>query len=248
MSDLIKESLNKVKQTLQNSTQQIITFKQQNKDFRNQLVAKITSILTQIQELSKNSNSANLKVVLAELDKTRHDLQKTQQELGLANQRLQSNQTEIENLKQEKRKLEEMSSMSAQDSQSFAQKMKDIENQLREKEAFQNELLENIKQVNDLLVQQVVNINEMVQESTGYNQEYDTQINAIETNLQNVVSLLNTGKGPTLGGKKRNKMQTKKGRKYLKGGYNWSQIASHKKSRRSKSNSNSNSNSFSEAT
>lgn len=116
MSDLIKESLNKVKRTLQNSTQQIVTFKQQNKDFRNQLTAKITSILTQIQELSKNPNSANLKVVLADLDATKQQLQQTQQELGVANQRLQSNQREIDNLKQERQRLEEMSSVSAQDS------------------------------------------------------------------------------------------------------------------------------------
>jgi predicted glycosyltransferase involved in capsule biosynthesis len=34
MSDIVKESLNKLKVTLQNSNQQIVTFKKQNKDFR----------------------------------------------------------------------------------------------------------------------------------------------------------------------------------------------------------------------
>uniref|UniRef100_A0A6C0E1U4 Uncharacterized protein n=1 Tax=viral metagenome TaxID=1070528 RepID=A0A6C0E1U4_9ZZZZ len=241
MTDLIKESLNKVKQTLQNSTQQIVTFKQQNKDFKNQLIAKITSILTQIQELSKNPNSANLKVVLADLDATKKQLQKTQQELGIANQRLQSNQTEIASLKQERQRLEEMSSMSAQDSQGLVQKMKDIEAKLKEKEAFQAEILENIKQVNDLLVQQVTNISEMVQESTGYNKEYDTQINAIETNLQNVVQLLNNESGSnaptTNGGRSRRRNRKKTHKKYFKGGYNWSIRSSSpslSKSRRSK--------------
>lgn len=235
MSDLIKESLNQVKRTLQNSTQQIVTFKQQNKDFRNQLTAKITSILTQIQELSKNPNSANLKVVLADLDATKQQLQQTQQELGVANQRLQSNQREIDNLKQERQRLEEMSSVSAQDSQGLIKKMKAIEAKLREKEAFQAEILENIKQVNDLLVQQVTSISEMVQESTGYNKEYDDQINAIETNLRNVVQLLNNGSAPSHGGRRQKRNSKKTHKKYFKGGYNWSNSSSSSsKSRRSK--------------
>jgi len=234
MTDLIKESLNKVKQTLQNSTQQIVTFKQQNKDFRNQLVSKITAILTQIQELSKNSNGANLKVVLADLDSTRQQLQQTQQELGLANQRLQSNQLEIDNLKQEKKKLEEMGSMSGQ-------QMAEIEARLKEKEITQAEILDNIKQVNDLLSQQVTNISEMVQESTGYNQEYDTQINAIESNLQNVVNLLNNNNNSnsnssskTSGGKRSRRRMKKKYVKNFKGGYNWSNSLSSLSSTRRK--------------
>ena len=236
MSDIVKESLNKLKVTLQNSNQQIVTFKKQNKDFRDQLVGKITSVLTQIQELSKNTNSANIKVVLAELDKTKKDLQQTQQELGIANQRLQSNQSEIDNLKIEKRKLEDMINVSNEDNKNLQLKMQEIDAKLREKEASQSEIVENIQQVNNLLAQQVANITQMLDESAGYNKEYDTQINDIELNLQKVINLLNNDTGTKTGGKPRknrtikhnNKMNKHKKNKILKGGYNWSNSESYR--------------------
>jgi len=185
----LSESLSKLKDILTSSDNSISDFRNNNRNFHSQLIEKIKVILTKIQSLASNPNIKNL---TEDLSKSQAELASMQQQLQESNAQLVTLQQEMTKIQQEKAELERKMQSSGDDNGKLQQQMQDLQQQLNDCLASQNESIDNIAQVNNLLTKQVDNINGMLLESTDYNSDYDAQISAIASNLEAVVNMLNT--------------------------------------------------------
>ena len=185
----LSESLSKLKDILTSSDNSISDFRNNNRNFHSQLIEKIKVILTKIQSLATNPNIKNL---TEDLDKSQAELASMQQELQESNAQLVNLQQEMTKIQQEKAELERKMQSSGDDNGKLQQQMQDLQQQLNDCLASQNDYIDNIAQVNNLLTKQVDNINGMLLESTDFNSDYDAQISAIASNLEAVVNMLNT--------------------------------------------------------
>jgi len=240
----IYDSLNALKDTLNTSNEKVSSFRKQNSDFKKKLLDKINSVILQIQELAKNPNIQNIQNIQSSMVDTKKQLSDTQNELKIANEKLLENQKTITDLQNQQQVLQDKLQSSGDDNGKVSSQLKDLQDQLKQSQDSQNGIIQTIAQVNGVLAQQVQNIDELVNDSNGYNEEYERQIDDITKNLQSVVNLLNSSGSssslnpnapefvPTTGGRrsrKRKMSNMSKNKRSKKGGYIWSKSATRKR-------------------
>lgn len=196
----LSASFDQLRQILTTSNDTIGQFRNTNKAFHASLIEKTKAILVSIQNIASNPN---IQRVITQLDQSQADLSDMQQQLQASNAKLVELQQQIAELQQQKTALENQIKTSGDTNGEAKKKIDELQKQVDDCLADQNKNIDNIAQVNDLLARQVQNINEMLQESTTYNSEYDQEINAIASNLEIVVNMLNgtnrPGPGPSPG-------------------------------------------------
>lgn len=237
MSVNISDSLNQLKDVLNNSNGIITKFRDDNKSFHQQLLEKIKSIIDMIQSITNNPNIKNMHDLQGQLKQTQDQLAQAQAELNNGNQGLKESQETIMKLQQEQTDLQNQLKSSQDDNGNLKAQLEDIQKQLSNEQSSQANIINNIAQVNSVLTNLVSSINDTVQNASTYNSDYQNQIEMISSKLQEVVNLLNgSGSGsdqgsqpeaptrpsyadvtrrgrPSIGGKRKKGKKSRKGRK-----------------------------------
>jgi chromosome segregation ATPase len=192
----ITDSLNQLKDVLNNSNGIINTFKDSNKKFNTQLLTKIKEILDLLQSITNNPNLKNMRDMQGQLKLTQDQLATAQKELNSNNDNLKDSQNTINQLQQQQADLQNQLKTSKDDNTDLKKQLDDIQQNLANEQNNQSDIINNIAQVNSVLTTLVDSINDTVNSGNDYNKEYDDQITMISEKLKDVVNLLNGSNPP----------------------------------------------------
>lgn len=192
----INDSLANLKNIINQNSSKVNDFKQSNQQFHKQLIDKINNINQMLQTIRPNID--NISIVQQQTTELQDELNKTRKQLKEQQDQLTKSQLTINELRQKTANLEKELGDSKNSKSNNDKQLDDLRKKLSEEENKQNGIITKIAEVNQLLTNLVNNMNETLDQSRGYNKDYDNQVTSIMKQIEQVVNILNGKAAPSI--------------------------------------------------
>jgi DNA repair exonuclease SbcCD ATPase subunit len=192
-SDKLNEGFRTLTNIINQNSSKVNEFKQNNQKFHGQLIEKINNINQMLQKIRPNID--NISITQQQTIGLQEELNKTKKQLQQQQEELAKTQQIISELRQKTASLEKELGESKNSKSNNDKQLEDLRKKLTDEETKQYGIITKIAEVNQLLTNLVNNMNDTLDQSRGYNSDYDKQVTSIMKQIEQVVNILN-GKSP----------------------------------------------------